>query len=74
MSEYPHFAFSIDNCKSYASETNLITALRRWCPEDRLRRVIIVRNRQGRYTAVFPASAFTPNIAVPAHYGFLVIS
>jgi hypothetical protein len=62
--------FNIDTAKSYATEANLIAGLKRLqladgSDEDRF---IVVRNRAGRYTAIFP---FSDGVA-PAHCGFKV--
>lgn len=63
-------SFNIDTAKSYATEANLRKALieKGYNPE----RVWIVRNRAGRWTAVFNMHIDGVG-AYPAHDGFLVL-
>lgn len=63
---------NIDNAKSYATEKNLVKAL------ETLgfitHRHIVVRNRAGRYTAIFPASNYMNGyIGMYAEAGFMTI-
>ena len=60
---------NIDECKSYATEDNRLTALAtcRFDPTQAL----VVRNREGRYTAIFGFSHYD---AAPAFRGFMVIN
>jgi hypothetical protein len=59
--------FGIDQAKSYATEANLVTALTRKGWHDH--RHVVVRNRAGRFTAVFPAS----NLTGPSGGGYLAL-
>lgn len=60
---------NIDNSKSYSSETNLHKALSKigYQPEEYL----TVRNREGRWTAVF---SFSVHGIQPAHLGFMTMN
>lgn len=62
-------ADTIDNSRSYATEERLIRALEQ--QGFRNERHIIVRNREGRWTAIFPGSNNHP--AQYAHAGFMVM-
>lgn len=66
---------NIDNQKSYSSERNLQTALIKHGLNTA--NPIIVRNREGRWTAIFTAArldrAGLPLIA-PCHRGFLTVN
>lgn len=60
--------FSIDNCKSYATKENLIKALEKvGCTRDH--RPLAVKNSEGRWTAIIPASACEGNMT--AFPGFM---
>lgn len=65
--------FDIDNNKSYASEANLMKALEK-LGLDKCK-PIVVRNRAGRWTAVFGLhnSNFGGNVTFAARHGFLTI-
>jgi len=65
---------NIDTSKSYATEANLIKAL----TEAKLIdcRPLIVRNREGRWTAVFSSANLSHvgySIAYAAHKGFMTL-
>lgn len=63
----------IDTAKSYATEDNLMKALRK-IGLDELN-PIVVRNRAGRWTAIFGYHLSQhQNAASIAHHGFKVIS
>ena len=49
------FEMNIDTAKSYATEENLRKGLERLHFADA--RHVVVRNREGRFTAIFPLSA-----------------
>lgn len=63
---------NIDTCKSYATEANLITALKKLgFYEDRH---LVVCTRQGRFTAIFPASNIkNGDMALYARQGFMTL-
>lgn len=63
---------NIDNCKSYATEANLIKALTALnIVNDRH---LVVCNRAGRFTAIFPASNIkNGDMALYAREGFMTI-
>lgn len=63
---------NIDNSKSYATEANLMKALEKLgFDKDRH---IVVCNRAGRYTAIFPASNIKGGyLAVYAQHGFFTL-
>jgi hypothetical protein len=62
---------NIDNAKSYATEANLIAALTKLgFATDRF---VVVRNREGRFTAIFPASAADGYLGRFASAGFLTL-
>jgi hypothetical protein len=66
---------NIDNSKSYATEANLTAALAK-NGLDKCNH-LVVRNRDGRWTAVFPASfilhAFQGDMMAAARHGFKTI-
>ncbi|QIG69733.1 hypothetical protein PP935_gp163 [Rhizobium phage RHph_N34] len=66
---------NIDNCKSYASEENLIKAINKLGLCKELDRFIVVCNRKGRYTAIFSYQcerfANGGYIAFYSQYGFM---
>ena len=66
---------NIDNCKAYATEANLIKALTKFgFINDRH---IVVCNRAGKYTAIFPFSNLEKMggyVGVYACKGFLTIN
>lgn len=61
---------NIDTAKSYATEENLMRALEKLSLADRC--PMVVRNREGRWTAIFSASMgrFDGNIGLAARCGF----
>jgi hypothetical protein len=61
---------SIDTSKSYATEKNLMKALTKLGLAGR--HPMVVRNREGRWTAIFSVSLgrFEGNIAMAARLGF----
>lgn len=59
----------IDNGKSYATEANLLKALEKLHVDPR--QCLIVCNRAGRFTAVFPLS--NDRGPLVAHMGFKVL-
>ena len=66
--------FKIDDHLSYATEERLATTLKRL--EFRAARWFVVRNREGRYTAIFPMGWNEHDgveLAVISEFGFLVI-
>lgn len=64
---------TIDTAKSYATEANLLAALEK-LGLDKLR-PLIVRNREGRWTAVFGyALSGCDNPFQIAHMGFPIIN
>jgi hypothetical protein len=64
---------NIDKCKSYAKEETLAAKLADLGIDDY--RHLVVRNREGRWTAVFPISQSRDilDCMAPAHMGFMVI-
>jgi len=61
----------IDNSQSYASEDNLVKALKKYGFDQY--KPLIVCNREGRFTAVFAASLTNGNMFAIANRGFKVI-
>lgn len=62
---------NIETATSYASETNLLKALVKYGFNND--RYLVVCNREGRYTAIFPASACNGNMTVFARRGFFTL-
>jgi len=62
---------NLDNAKSYATEANLMTALKKFGFDEY--RFVIARNRTGRWTAIFPASACEGYLGMFAEKGFLTL-
>jgi hypothetical protein len=62
----------IDNSRSYKSEQLLMVALRNYGLDTC--RPLIVRNRAGRYTAVFGVSFLRGNVTAAARCGFMTIN
>lgn len=63
---------NIDSSKSYATEGNLTKALYA-CGISHMD-YLVVCNRDGRYTAIFPTGWNQNNDSVrPAHLGFMVV-
>ena len=63
---------TLDHARDFASRKNLIDAL----TERKLDtcRFLVVRNEQGRWTAIFPASSLQNGMArVVAENGFMVL-
>lgn len=60
---------NIDTSRSYATEKNLMTALGRFPDAYRF---MVVRNRDGRFTAVFASGSLQGDIAGVAGAGFMV--
>jgi hypothetical protein len=75
MTTSPLSFLNIDTAKSYATEANLMIALAK-CGLDQ-GKPLIVRNRAGRFTAVFglhiSGLATTGNVTFAAHHGFMTI-
>jgi len=66
--ELEHHMLNIDSSKSYATEENLIKALKKLrVPSG----YVIVKNRQGRWTAVF---SFHVHGVRMVHEGFMTIN
>ena len=63
--------FSIDTCRSYATEAALMKGLERLGLTGY--RPLVVRNREGRWTAVFGVSSFSGYLALAASKGFMTI-
>lgn len=65
---------NIDNSRSYKTEANLVKALEALGIDDTWRK-IVVRNRAGRFTAIFPISQNdrNRNVCGLAHHGFMVV-
>lgn len=61
----------IDNAHSYASEQNLIAGLKK-IGLDQLK-YLIVCNRQGRFTAIFPLAWNQVQPIMIAQRGFMVV-
>jgi hypothetical protein len=61
---------NIDTAKSYATETNLMVALHNMGLADS--NPMVVRNRDGRWTAIFSASLgdFQGDMTAAARHGF----
>ena len=66
--------FNIDSSKSYATEENLMKALAKLGLADR--KPLVVRNREGRFTAIFSVSfgEFNGDIMLAARHGFKTFS
>jgi hypothetical protein len=66
---------NIDTAKSYATEENLMKALKKVGLDEM--NPLVVRNRQGRYTAVFglhlSGLASNGNVTFAARHGFCTI-
>lgn len=64
--------FNIDTAKSYATEKNLMDALKRLGLDDQ--KPLVVRNRAGRWTAVFhiahSSEGRAGNVMFAANHGF----
>jgi hypothetical protein len=64
--------FNIDTAKSYATEANLMTALKKLGLDDQ--NPLVVRNREGRWTAVFhiawSSEGKSGNVMFAAQHGF----
>ena len=69
----PSTFFNIDNMKSYATEENLVKALNKLFDEQSIRRALVVCNRAGRFTAIFPGSSAGPDLARFARHGIMTI-
>lgn len=66
---------NIDNMKSYATEANLMTALKKHGIDTH--RFIVVCNRSGRFTAIFSLAANNFKggyIGVYSDHGFLTLN
>lgn len=63
----------VDKCKSYATEANLEKALAKLFPDSVVKQAFIVCNREGRFTAVFPVSAVTPDVCMASRLGFMTM-
>ncbi len=69
---------NIDNSRSYKTEANLVKALAAMGVDDTWRKIVVC-NREGRFTAIFPLGANSPcdqgiiNICGMAHRGFMVV-
>jgi hypothetical protein len=63
---------NVDNAKSYATEANLMTALAKAGLDKS--RPVVVRNREGRWTAVFGVALSGQNPGYIAAAGFIVIN
>jgi hypothetical protein len=62
----------IDNCKSYATQENLLKALKKHQISDF--RYLVVKNTQNRWTAIFPFSNIKDgNVTLFARYGFMTL-
>lgn len=68
-----HNLFDIDAMKSYVTEANLMTALRRLGLDTRC--PLVVCNRQGRFTAVFGLhnANVQGDMSFAARHGFMTI-
>ena len=66
---------NIDDSKSYATETGLELALEKIgvkkMPNGEFPGLVVVRNRTGRWTAVF---SFAVHGVQPAHLGFMTLN
>ena len=66
---------NIDNSKSYATELGLELALKKIgverLPNGEFPGLVVVRNRAGRWTAVFSFAVHGVN---PAHLGFMTLN
>ena len=62
---------NIDSCKSYRDERRLPNALTSLDIADL--RHVVVRNRDGRWTAIFTLNQRNGQDLLPAHLGFLVL-
>ena len=67
---------NIDNSRSYKTEANLVKALEALGLDDTWRK-IVVRNREGRFTAIFTLGQCTPektaHVCGLAYHGFMVV-
>ncbi len=63
---------NIDNSKSYKTEANLTTAVKRLLPKGI--KYLVVCNRKGRFTAIFPM-AWNKDYdwVAPATVGFMIV-
>ena len=62
---------NIDTARSYATEAQLAKGLERFGLTEF--RPLVVRNRAGRWTAVFPVTVFDGNVTYAARLGFHTI-
>jgi hypothetical protein len=64
---------NIDDCKSYATEIHLRRGLEKLGFADH--RHLVVCNRKGRFTAIFPASNFRDGgyVGLYAQHGFMTL-
>lgn len=69
----PSTYFNIDNMRSYATEENLIKGLNKLFTKEEIYRAFIVKNRAGRFTAIFPVSAAEGYLGRFAQHGFMTI-
>lgn len=69
----PSTYFSIDNCKSYATEINLIKGLNKLFDKEEIHRALVVKTRDGRFTAIFPVSACGGYLGRFSQHGFMTI-
>lgn len=65
---------NIDNSHSYATEANLVAALKRLCLD--MYKPLIVRNRKGRFTAIFSfsLSGVQGDVMFAARHGFITFN
>ena len=65
---------NIDNSRSYKTEANLVKALSAIGVDDTWRKIVVC-NREGRFTAIFPVAQNPGNVNVLglAHRGFMVV-
>jgi len=66
-----NYMLNIDDSKSYKTEENLKTALTKLGITDE--RYLIVCNRSGRFTAVFPVSSCNGDMTRFARHGFMTL-
>jgi hypothetical protein len=59
---------NIDNSRSYATEANLLKAIKKLRVD---KGYVVVKNRQGRWTAIF---SYHVHGVRPVHYGFMTIN
>ncbi len=69
----PSTFFSIDTCRSYSTEANLIKGLNKLFNKEEIYRAMVVKNREGRFTAIFPVSAADGYLGRFAQHGFMTI-